>query len=290
MISTPRQVWFGDRLVPWSEARLPIEDRGLQFAESLYEVLPITAGRARLLPEHALRMRRAAESLGIAHGVPSVADWERIAADLVRSEEVSDALLYAQVTGGAGPRRHLPEEKPAPFFFAYVRAHRFPGHEEVSRGIRVITTPDLRWERCDLKTTMLLPAVLAKREAHRRNAADALLVGKDGEVREGASSNLFIVEGGRLSTPEPTHHLLPGTTGPVVSRLGAEAGLTLSRETIPVERLLRADEVFLTATSFLVMPVVSVDDHPVGTGAAGPKALDLARRMRALFELETHQT
>ena len=269
---------------------MPIEDRGLQFAEGLYEVLPVTAGRPRLVLQHALRMMRAAEVLGIAHGVPSVADWERIALELIRSEGVTDALLYAQVTGGEEPRRYLPEEKRIPFFFAYVRAHRFPGEEQVSRGIRVITTPDLRWGRCDLKTIMLLPAVLAKREAHLRNAADALLVGEGGEVHEGASSNIFIVEGERLSTPEPTHHLLPGTTGPVVSRLAAEAGLILSRETISVTRLRAADEVFLTATSFLVMPVMSVDGHPVGSGAAGPKALDLARRMRVLFELEAHQT
>jgi D-alanine transaminase len=285
MSGAPTVAWLGGRIVPWSEARIPLEDRGLQFGESLYEVVMITASRPRLLPEHVARMRSGAEEVGLAEGVPSDTGWESIVRGLVERERLREGLLYAQVTGGAGPRSHVPTARLDPEFFAYVREHRFPRARDAERGAQVLTLPDLRWGRADLKTTMLLPAVLAKRAAEARGMEEALLLGPEGEVREGTTSNVFLVEGRRVVSPGQDHHLLPGITRSLVEKIATEAGLPVESARVPLERLLAADEVFLTSTSRLVLPVLEVDGLAVGPGTAGPVALDLARRMRGLLEI-----
>lgn len=282
----PNHAWLGGRLVPFSEATVPIDDRGLVFAESLYEVAPVTKGRVRLLPEHVLRMQRAAPALGLESGVPSLEEWERFTSELLRRDPVDEGLLYAQLTGGAAPREYVPAVAPAPTFFAHVSAFRFPRETEVEQGARAVVLGDLRWARRDLKTTMLLPGVLAKKEAKRQGADEALLVGADGLVHEGASSNVFIVEAGAIVTPEQSPKLLPGTMRPVVMEAAKDAGFSVRSEGLSVERLRSADEVFITSSSQLVMPVVSIDGVNVGSGSAGSIARDLARRLRARFELE----
>ncbi|MBM4363509.1 MAG: aminotransferase class IV, partial [Deltaproteobacteria bacterium] len=153
-------------------------------------------------------------------------------------------------------------------------------------GIAAITHPDLRWARRDLKTTMLLPAVLAKRAAKDRGAAEALLVGEDGLVHEGASSNVMIVEGGAVITPAQDSTLLPGTMRLLLTEVAREASVPLRSEPLPLERLRAASEVFVTSSSQLAMPVVSLDGQPIGGGVGGPVARDLARRLRARLELD----
>ena len=278
----PSVAWMDGGIVPFGEARVPIEDRGLQFAESLYEVVAITAGEARMLGVHARRMRDAAEELGLAAGVPNDSTWERLARELCARDPIREGLLYAQVTGGEARRSHVPKAPPAPRFWAYVREFRFPRDAEVARGIRAITMPDPRWSRCDLKTVMLLPAVMAKRAAGRQGAAEAIFLGREDEcVREGASSTVFLVRDRTLVSPALSSHLLPGTTGAHLARLATDAGLTVRAEgSIHVDELRDADEVFVASTTFLVMPVTHIDGGPVGAGASGPIATDLARRLR----------
>lgn len=282
----PTVAWLNGLLVSWADARVPIEDRGLMFGESVYEVIPVAAGRARRLADHELRMREAARELGIDRGLPSLEDWRRVAGELLRAESIVEGLIYAQLTGGSAPRMHVPSVPVEPTFFAYVQEHRFPRNEDLSRGLRVVTARDTRWERCDLKTTMLLPAVLAKREASRRGADEALWLSPENDVREGSSSNVFLVESGRILSPEVDSHVLPGVTRLLLAEAARDAGLPIGNEPIPLERLLRADEVFLTSTSRLAMPVLSVDDRVIGAGVAGQVTLDLARRMRVRLDLE----
>ena len=284
MAEAPGVAFFQQRIVPFAEARVPLEDRGLQFAESLYEVVAVGAGRARELSAHAGRMRRSAELLGLADGVPSDDEWRRVFEQLQEHERLKEGLLYAQLTGGTAARSHVPLERPQPSFFAYLAAFRFPRLEDTERGIAAITLDDTRWSRCDLKTTMLLPSVLAKREALAAGAREALFIGPGGEVREGAASNVFLVEGRRLVTPEPSQHVLPGLTRPLVQRLATE--LQVVAEPVSSERLRKASEVFVTSTTFTVMPVVRLDGEPVGSGRAGEVSLELGRRLRAEWGLD----
>lgn len=285
MTARPTVAFFDDRIVPFADARVPLEDRGLQFAESVYEVIAIAGGRPQRFVEHVHRMQRNAEALGIEAGVPDVTAFEALAVDLVRAEGWDEALLYAQVTGGSAPRAPVPRDRPRPRFWAYLNPYRYPRADDVLRGIRAITAADPRWARCDLKTTMLLPAVLARHEAARRGAHEVILLGPDGEVREGATSNVLLVEGRTLVTPAQTSHLLPGVTRPLIGELAREAGLEVSERSVSLDRLLAADEVFLSSTSQLVMPIVEVDGRPIGDGRGGPVAVDLARRLRAAWSI-----
>jgi len=284
----PSVAYLDGRIVPWTEARVPLEDRGLQFGESLYEVVPITAGRVRLLEPHVERMRAGARELGLASGVPALEQWRRIAAELVARDRVEEGLLYAQLTGGTSPRRHWPHPRPAPAFFAYVRHHRFPRAAEVSRGMRAITVPDPRWGRCDLKTTQLLGSVLALGRAAEHGAQEAIFVGEDGSVREGAVSNLFLVEDGALVTPEQTRHLLPGVTRPVIAAIAGELGIPVTARRVGAGELAGADELFVTSSAELVMPVVELDGRPIGGGTGGPVAVRLAAALRRRLDLPDH--
>jgi D-alanine transaminase len=284
--SVTQYAWIDDRVVPFGEATVPVDDRGLLFAESIYEVIALTGGKARMLPEHAARMRAGAGAIELGGGVPDDSTWERRVAELVDKERMAEGLVYAQLTGGSAPRQHLPERRPKPRFFAYLLPFRFPRADAAARGIALQSIADPRWMRCDLKTTMLLPGVLAKRDAAAGGADEALFVGPDGSVREGASTNVFCVEDGQLMTPVQSQHLLPGITRPLVTRLAAETGRSVVHETIPLSRLLKAAEVFVTSTTLLVMPVVRIDGRPIGNGQAGPVARQLAERLRARLELQ----
>lgn len=284
--TSTRFAWLDDEVVPFEQAKIPLDDRGLLFAESIYEVIPLTGGKARMLPEHIGRMRAGALPIELGGGVPNEETWQRRVAELVREEQLDEGLLYAQLTGGSAPRQHLPQSRPKPRFFAYLLPFRFPRSEATARGITLQSFADPRWARCDLKTTMLLPGVLAKRDAAARGAGEALFVGSDGNVREGASTNVFCVEGDRLITPAQSQHLLPGITRPLVAQLAAESGRSVTSEAVPLSRMLNASEVFVTSTTLLVMPVLRIDDRAIGNGHAGPVARELAERLRARLELQ----
>jgi D-alanine transaminase len=285
MAVRPRFAFCRGSVIPFSEATVPIDDRGLQFGESLYEVIPVTAGEPRLLTEHVARMQASLPHVGLAGGVPPLEEWQRLAAELIKLEGIRDGLMYAQLTGGAAPRLHVPKESLEPVFWAYVYPFVYPTAADVVRGVRAITTADMRWGRTDLKTTMLLANVLAKREASSQGASEAFFVGDTGEVYEGASSNLIIVEGRKLITPVQSSHLLPGTMRPMVELAAREAGLAVSHWPIDVDRLRAAEEVFVTSTSQLVMPIVAVDGRTIGSGEGGHFSRDLAARIRARFSL-----
>lgn len=281
----PEFAYFDGDIIPFEDAKVPIEDRGLQFAESLYEVVPITGGVVRELPAHVERMRRGAELLGLESGLPPFETWTDIGRKLVDRAGLDEGTLYAQLTGGTGPRAHAPAQRPKPTFWAYTRMFRFPRSEQVETGIRAITLPDLRWGRCDVKTTQLLAAVMAKREAAARGADEALLIGPGHRIREGASSNLFLVEGTTLVTPPTDKTLLPGVTRELAISAAGEMGFKLREEPIMMPRLQDAKEVFITSSTRFAMPVVSVDDVPVGRGGAGPVAKAIALALRRRFEL-----
>ncbi len=285
MSAAPTTAWMDGALVPFSEAKVPIEDRGLQFGESLYEVIPVTAGQVRALREHGARMRDGAARIGLG-GAPDDARWMEIATRLLEADPLTEGLIYAQLTGGCAPRSHAPATRPKSTFFAYLRAHAFPTADTVSSGIRAVTAPDTRWAHCDLKTTMLLSAVMAKYEARRAGAGEALFVGADGLLREGSSSNAFIVEGGLVIGVPQTGNILPGVTRGLMEHACAATQTRRDRQPIPIDRLRSADEVFVTSTSRLVMPVVELDGNPVRDGRAGPVAIRLAAQMRRDLELE----
>lgn len=280
----PQHAWQHGRVIAFSDAHVSLGDRGLLFGESVYEVLPVTCNKARLVQAHVDRMRRGAAALGLADTLVDLELWTNIADELARAEGIRDGLLYLQLTGGSAPRAHLADATPE--LFAYLLPHAFPDRARAAAGIRCVTAEDPRWARCDLKTTMLLPAVMGKRLARERGAEEVIWMGKDGLVHEAGSSNVAIVEQGSVIVPPASTLLLPGVTMAAVEMPAPLVGVDWREEPIDRGRLRAADEVFIAATSQLVMPVVAIDDVAIADGTAGPVATRLAAMLRKLLALE----
>jgi len=281
--AAPAWAWCNGRLTPFADAHVHIEDRGLQFGESLYEVVAVVAGVPFRLADHVERMRSGARELGLEAGVPPPEKWSAILGELHRREPHPTATLYLQVTGGSAPRRHVPQDALAPSLLAYLRPCSFPTPAESSRGISACTVPDSRWQRRDLKTTMLLPAVMAKKTADAKGAEEAIFVGQDGFVNEGASSTVFAVQSRSVRTPPGNQRTLRGVSAAVVAELCAQLDIAFATRPLTLSDLRRAEEVFIASTSSLVMPVVRLDGDPVGNGSPGSVTLQLAYHFQRIF-------
>ena len=266
-------------------ARVPVDDRGFLFGDGVYEVTRAVNGQLFAWERHLRRLARGLEALSIV--LPDVRLLE-VSEHLLEENalETGDATVYLQITRGVAERRHhFPPPGTAPTVF--LSASRLVVPDELrARGAAAITTADLRWERCDLKTVNLLPNVLAKQQAVAAGAFEALLV-RDGIVTEGASSNLFAVIAGKLHTHPPTHRILAGITREVVLELAAELAIPVVLEPITRAALSTASEVMITATTADVMPVVSVDGSRVGDGRPGGVARRLHAGLRARMDALT---
>ena len=278
MSSLPAWAWQHGAVIPFAEAGVSLADRGLLFGESLYEVLPICGGQPRFIDEHHERMQAAATQLGLQAGAPSRDAWAEIGGQLAAKEGVDEGILYAQLTGGVAPRSHLPPANREPGFFAFVAPLPLPRAADVERGVTLASHADTRWARCDLKTTMLLPSVLAKLDAERRGADEVVLFGPNDALREGGSSTVGIIDGDALILVEPSPHILPGVTQRVLARLAPTVDLQVREEPIDRTRLFATDEVFIASTTRTVLPATSLDDRPL---RRGPRVARLAAALRA---------
>lgn len=276
-----RVVYVNGRYRPYAEAGVHVEDRGFQFADSIYEVCEILDGQLIDVTRHLARLERSLRELKIEKPM-SLAALRLVMAEVVRRNRVRTGLLYIQVTRGAAPR-DFPFPKPAPEPTLVCLARSIdPGKREAkaARGIAVKTLPDIRWGRCDIKTVMLLPAVLAKEEAGEAGAQEAWLIDEAGFITEGASSNAWIVTGAGMVVTRPLGpELLPGVTRATLID-------TLAREKIPFterpftrDEALAAREAFITSASGTVMPVVCIDGISISSGNPG----ELTRRLRSIF-------
>jgi len=270
-------------MVPFAQACVPLEDRGLQFGESLYEVVALLKGCPFRLPDHVARIRAGADELGLGDGVPAEAQWQAIISALFEHTPLPEALLYAQLTGGTAPRQHVPPLRPKPSFFAYVRAYDFPGEQEIRAGTTAVTLTDPRWHRRNLKTTMLLPAVLARQQALSQGAQEAIFVGDDGLVNEGAASTVFALLDGVLCTPPCNERILAGVSTIAVCAVCRELGIPCLTRPISIAELRRAPELLLASTNLLLMPITRLDGAPVGSGKPGPTSLAACRRFLREF-------
>ena len=279
------KVYLNGAYLDRTQALVSVDDRGFLFGDGVYEVTRVHNGLLFEGERHLRRLARGLEGLSIALPAGLAAALLEISERLIRENklEQGDATVYLQITRGTAPRtHHFPPRGTAPTVF--LSANRLMTPEDVrARGASVITTPDLRWARCDLKTVNLLPNVLAKQQAVAAGAFEAVFV-RDGIVIEGASSNTFAVIGGVLRTHPATHRILAGITREVVLELAAELGIPVDEQPVTVDGLAGATEVMVTATTADVMPVVRVDGRVVGDGRPGPIARELQRALMARME------
>jgi D-alanine transaminase len=275
----PAVAYVNGRYGPIAEAGVSVEDRGFQFADSLYEVVAFLNGRFLDWDKHIWRLRRGLAALFI-EGVPGDAALDQIARRLVTLSRFPDGLLYIQVSRGAAKRDHPFPAGIAPTLVLTVRrfdfAQRIP---QLDTGVSAISLPDQRWARCDLKTTGLLPAVLAKQEAKAAGAFEALFV-KDGEVTEGGSTNMYMVDaGGRIVTHPISARILPGIARDSLLALARAAQMEVVERPFTLEEARAAPELFLTSTTAPILPIVSLDGAPVGSGKPGP----VSRRLGSIL-------
>jgi D-alanine transaminase len=262
-------VYLNGKYLPVDRAYISVEDRGFLFGDSLYEVVRCYRGRPFHLDLHLERFYRGIEGARL----PRSKALERLPSIIERileENQVEDTNIYIQYTRGVShPRSHTFPSQPRPTLLVMpVAIHALPDHAR-SAGVTAETTEDIRWHRCSIKTTMLLPNILAKQQARDREIFEAVLV-RDGFVTEGASTNVFALLDGVLTTHPTDDLILGGITRDVVLSLSRGLGLKSEERAFTVEELYGAGEVMLTSTTIEVLPVTSVDGKAVGDGYPGP--------------------
>ena len=276
-----RIAYVNGRYVPHGAAAVHIEDRAFQFGDGVYEVCEVRGGRLIDEERHMARLRRSLGELRIAMPMEA-ASFGVILREIVRRNRVVNGIVYLQVTRGVAPRNHAFPLKPVkPGVIATARAlNPADGEKRAAQGVAVVTVPDNRWGRVDIKTVGLLPNVLAKQAAKDAGAFEAWFVDRDGHVTEGSSTNAWIVTADRrLVTRHADHGILSGITRSVLLDMVASAGLTLEERPFTIAEALGAEEAFLSGSSTIVLPIVAIDGKPVGSGRPGP----VVRRLRAAY-------
>ncbi len=273
-----RIVYLNGSFLTYEEARIPIMDRGFLFADGIYEVSAVLNGRLVDNEAHLARLDRSLAEIRIPNP-HSVAEWTGLEEELVRRNGLTEGLVYMQVTRGVAERDFSFPKDAQPTVMMFTQVKSILRSPLAETGVAVVTVPDLRWKRRDIKSVALLAQVLAKQAAAEAGVFEAWMV-EDGYVTEGSSSTAFIITtDGRIVTRPLSTAVLPGITRLAVMRLARERGLALEERLFSIEEALAASEAFLTSASSLVMPVVAIDGKPVGTGKVGPHA----RALRALY-------
>jgi D-alanine transaminase len=272
-------VFVNGRYVPREQAAISPEDRGFLFADAIYEVVRFHRGRPFHLEEHLQRMREGLAAVRIGADAGFYPD---VAARLLAENDLaaSDATVYAQVSRGAAPRRHVfPPAGTPPTIFAFARESDPPPPAE---GGAAILVPDERWGRCDIKTVMLLPNILAAQEAREAGAIDAILV-RDGLALEGTRANLFAVLGGVVRTAPNGPRILPGVTRAATIAAARRLGFAVEERAFAVEEMSSASEVFLASTTLWTYSLVRIAGRPIGDGRPGPVAARLREELQREF-------
>jgi len=277
-MATPLPIcYLNGEYQPLTEARISPLDRGFLFADSVYEVLPVFAGRPYRFREHFDRLERSLREIRIA--LPHThSEWLAILSGLIARNGHSNFYIYVQVTRGMefGRNHAFPADcKPTVFALCSPLPELTKDNREI--GLSAITVEDFRWGRCDIKSTMLLANVLMKQAAAEAGANEAIIVSR-GDVLEGSSTSVFAISKGVIITPPNSHHILPGTTRDAVLEL-AQGNIATQVRTITVDELLRAEEIWIAAATRDVLPITQLNGQPVGTGKPGP----LWQRMTELF-------
>lgn len=262
-----RTVWLNGEWLPEGEAKVSVFDRGLLFAQSIYEAAPIIDGRLPTWPRNAARLEN---SLRIA-GIADQTDWPPVLAELIRRNGVSEGLVYLQVTAGSSGDRSFLTPAPLPATrIAFTIAMPLIDDPRAETGLRVVLRPDLRWGLRTAKTTQLLYAILMKQEAREAGVDDVLLV-EDGHVTEATSMNAHIIDARGVLVSHPVDHgVLPGTTRIPLLEIAASMGLAIEERPFTPDELYAAREAMVSAAGTLVLPVVEVDGRAIGAGKPGP--------------------
>ena len=267
-------VYLDGEYLPLEKATVSVEDRGFLFGDGIYEVVRYYGGRPFQLDAHMARLEHSAAGARLPLP-PAVANLAGIIERLLVENNGQDICFYIQCTRGAArPRTHAFPAQPQPLLLVMPQALPALPPDARTHGVKALTVPDVRWGRCDIKSIMLLPNVMAKTQAREAGAFEAIMV-RDGRVTEGSSTNIFAVLDGALRTHPSGTTILGGITRQLALRLASDLKLNVRESAFTREEMYAADEVFLTSTTAEVLPITRVDEHTIGRGEPGPVTLRL---------------
>jgi D-alanine transaminase len=275
-------LYLNGTYMPLAEGRISVEDRGFELGDGIYEVIKIMNSRLLWLPDHLERLERSLGAISLGEALDGH-DLSAVLPELVSRSGIVQGQVYMQVTRGYAPRDFVFPAAPHPTVMAYARDYPAPTVEHILRGTVLHPVEDMRWARCDIKSTNLLAAVLAKEEARSAGADEALFMAPDGMVREGGSSNVFAVIAGVLRTHPLNNRILGGITRLHVIEIAHRLGLQVEERAFTLAELAAAGdsaEAFTASTLKDMLPVIRIADRPVGSGRPGRVTLAVLDEMR----------
>ncbi len=276
--SDSQAVYLNGQFVQHREAKIDVEERGLLFGEGVYEVTRYYNGLPLAMEGHIGRLRRSLAAVGLSEP-DDLSHFAELSNELMARNALRDGVVYWQISAGVAPRtqRVVDDVKPTVVMISYP-APPVGAPEDDPPTVTAVLAEDIRWGRCDIKSLMLLPSVMAQRDA-RRVEADTAILHRGDTVTESTSANIFIVRSGELLTHPADHHILNGISRQIVIQLARDAGLKCLEESFTTSDLLSADEVLICGTTTHIGPVVRIGTQPIHHGVAGP----VARRLHRVF-------
>jgi D-alanine transaminase len=270
--------YLNGEFIPLGDARVPVLDRGFIFGDGVYEVVPVYRHRPFRLEQHLDRLQRSLAAVRI-EPPRTRGQWQAIIERLIDANPLPDLIVYLQVTRGVAKRDFAFPGGVAPTVFGMTSALTRPSAAQREQGLRTISVPDLRWLRCDIKSTSLLGAVLARQQAADLGL-DEVIQHRDGRLTEGSASNVWVVKSGTMMAPERDHWILEGIRYGLIESLCRNAGVTMRIGAISMDQVRSADELMLSAATREILPIVELDGAPIGEGRPGP----VYRKLRQAYD------
>jgi D-alanine transaminase len=272
-----RIAYVNGHYLPEDQAKVSIFDRGFLFADGVYEVTPVVNGKLVDHDAHNERLDRSLRELQMAWPC-SKEELTTVHTELIARNSLKEGIIYMQVTRGVADRMFNFPKDIKSSLVAFPQVMNLVDNPNAKTGVKVVTTPDIRWLRRDIKSIMLLAPVLGKQDAYEKGAAEGWMV-EDGYITEGTSSNAYIVVGNKIITRPLSNRILAGCTRRALFRMASEHGVEIEERLFTPDEAYKADEAFLTSASQFVMPITDIDGHRIGGGQVGP----VVRKMRELF-------
>ena len=270
----PNLVYLNNKYIPFKDAKIPIEDRGFQFSDSVYEVVKIINKKMLDFDFHMRRLKYSTSELNFNFKVNSKL-LKKIFQNLIIKNKLSNGIIYLQITRGVQSREHAYKKNLKPNVIVYTAKKKFNLPNKNYKGFKAITYPDIRWGRPDIKTTSLLANIIAATEASKKGAYETILV-KGKKITEAAHSNVWIVKGNKIITHPANKEILKGVTRTVLINIILSAGLKLIEKEFSLKELYKSDEVFITSSGSLVTPITQIDSIKINNKKIGKITKTLA--------------
>lgn len=260
-------VYLNGEYLPLNEAKVSVLDRGFIFGDGVYEVIPAYGSKALRFEHHMQRLQNSLDAVRITNPL-SNEQWQNIINKLIAETDSQDQYIYLHITRGVASRDHQFPDDAQPTVFVMSSVLHPVDAKLLEKGISAVTLDDIRWQHCNIKAIALLPNILLRQQAVDKNAKEAILI-RDGNMTEGAASNVFIVSNGTIKTPPKDNKLLPGITRDLVVELAKTHKMPVEETVISEKEFLSADEIWLTSSTKEILPVTQINEQQVGNGKPG---------------------